>query len=79
MRDLAATAKQIVDERPYGPAHKTAERFAELATAQLQVEVEPADYPRLMVAAKLARDPAMLLPDTRADIVGYLQILESMS
>jgi len=80
LSDLEQRARETVIERGkhYGPAIKTAERFARSAQDALGVEVEPEDYPRLMIHAKLARDPALLIEDTRLDIVGYLQILESM-
>lgn len=42
-------------------------------------EVDPADYPRTMIRAKLARDPECRREDTRVDLVNYLVMLDEVS
>lgn len=60
----------------YGPPAETAKRFSDVARALTGLDIEPEHYPVVMIAAKLARDGMLTQPDTRVDLVAYLEIAD---
>lgn len=72
MSDLLAKARAAASARSleYPDWRETAARFD---------ESDPAVYPRMMIRAKLARDPECRREDTRVDLVNYLVMLDEES
>lgn len=65
----------------YGHPRDMAQRFAEIACACTDLDVEPHHFPLLMMAVKLARLAATTESwdrDTMVDIAGYARVAEMM-
>lgn len=72
MSDLLAKARAVASARgnEYPDWRETAARFD---------ASDLAEYPRVMIRAKLARDPECRREDTRVDLVNYLAMLDEES
>jgi hypothetical protein len=79
--DILQEARRLVDEErnsTYGDMQEDGERFAKIASAMTGLDIQPEDYPLLMIAVKLSREAHSHKRDNLVDCAGYLLGLSRM-